>query len=117
MNSRNTFLGVALLAFTISGGAMAGTAPESPPMQAVSYADLNLKSSVGVAKLYRRIQRAAEKVCKFPPAVLALVEQREACKARATDRAVVQVGVPALDALHLASTGRKPNPAHVATNR
>lgn len=116
MNSRNTFLGV-LLAVTIGGGAMAGAAPESPPMEAVSYADLNLKSPVGVAKLYRRIQRAAEKVCKYPPAVLALVEQRESCKARATDHAVAQVGVPALDALHLARTRGNSRPEQVATNR
>jgi UrcA family protein len=120
MNSRNTFLKVAMLAATIGGSAMAGPAQEeSPPAQVVSYSDLNLKAPAGVAALYRRIQTAADVVCEYPPAARhqhALIQERKACRARATERAVVQIDVPALNALHLASTGRNAGPAQVASN-
>jgi UrcA family protein len=37
---------------------------DSPPSEKVQYGDLNLETSQGVARLYRRIRAAAERVCK-----------------------------------------------------
>jgi UrcA family protein len=119
MHSRNTFLGTALLSAVFGGSAIAEPMLVSPPSEVVSYAELNLQSTVGVASLYRRIQKAADKVCEFPPAArqLSLVEVRKSCKARATERAVMQVDVPALSALHLAKTRSVGSAAQVASNK
>lgn len=117
MNIRITFLATALLAAAISPDATAEPAPEAPPTQVVSFAELNLNSPTGVATLYRRIQKAADKVCAFPPPgrQLSRVEERNACNARATERAVVLVGVPALTAMHRAKSGRDFRSPQVAT--
>jgi UrcA family protein len=87
-------------------------------MQVVSYSDLNLGSRAGVALLYKRIQKAANEVCDNPPPrrQLRFVTERKDCSARALNRAVAQIGVPALDALHLAKTGHSKS-AQVATNQ
>jgi len=119
MNSRNTALGAAvLLAAAISPSAMAEPAPEIPPSLAVSYSDLNVASPAGVARLYRRIQKAAEQVCDYPLDLdrVREVMMRKGCKARATERAVMQVDISALNALHLASKKHEPQPAQLATN-
>lgn len=89
------------------------------PMKAVSYADLNLKSAAGVAALYQRIGRAAGQVCQMPQGTKQLVIETgiKACKADATDRAILQANLPALSALHLAKTGRKVEAGQYADRR
>jgi len=120
MNIRYSFLAMVLLP-AMSFGVDAPAEPPQPsdPAQVVVFADLNLNSQSGLAILYKRIQRAASEVCKFPPPrrELRFVSERKACTERALDRAVQQVGVPALAALHLAKTGRESVPAQVATNQ
>ena len=119
MNSRFTLAGAAaLLAATFGPIAWAEPAAETPPSKAVIYSDLNMDSPAGVASLYRRIQKAAEGVCEYPLDLdqVRKVVMRKACKARATERAVMQVDIPALNALHLASKEREPRPAALARN-
>lgn len=119
MNPRIMFLATALLAATIGANAAAEPAQDTPLSKSVGYSDLNLSSTAGVAGLYRRIQRAAEQVCEYP---LDLSQPRQvflrkACKARATERAVLHVGNPALNALHLASKERATSPEQLARNK
>ena len=108
MNSLVTFRCAAVaIAALVSGSALA-VAP-ADPMKTVSYADLNLKSTAGVASLYRRIQRAAREVCLMPRGTKQFVIESgiKACKADSIDRAILQANLPALSALHLTKTGRK----------
>lgn len=67
----------------------------------VSYADLNLASQGGVATLYKRLGRAADRVCGEDDArnLRAHAAFRE-CRAASLERAVQQVGHPGVLALH-----------------
>jgi UrcA family protein len=67
----------------------------------VSFADLNLQRHEGVATLYRRIRNAANLVCyeSGVPPIQSQLSVRK-CTSNAIGRAVAQVGVPALVALH-----------------
>ena len=65
---------------------------------AVYYGDLNLQRPASIASLYRRIERAAERVCMRPN--FGLVQQKHAvrnCMTTTIDRAVVSIDLPALD--------------------
>jgi len=89
------------------------------PSKTVRYADLNLKSQEGIAALYKRIERAAVEVCDMPQGTLQLRIESElkACRADATDRAIVQANLPTLNALHLAKTGRNVGTVQYADRR
>jgi UrcA family protein len=89
------------------------------PTKTIQYADLNLKSSAGIATLYQRIERAARDVCQLPKGTLQLKLEKElkTCKMDATDRAVLQANLPALSALHVAKTGRKVDSGQYADRR
>ena len=122
MNSHATFRGTAraltlVLAALLSVPALAG-APADPTKK-VKFADLNLGSAAGVNALYQRIERAAREVCHLPHGTLQLKLEKElkACKADATDRAVLQANIPALSALHLARTGRQVESRQYADRR
>jgi UrcA family protein len=106
---------VALLALFGSGISLADGAPTTT----VKYADLNLTSKSGVAALYQRIERAATEVCQLPQGTLQLKLESElkACRADATDRAVGQLNLPPLSAMHFAKTGRKVDSAQYADRR
>jgi UrcA family protein len=120
MNLRTT-IGCAtlVLASIVSGTAIASDTVIEQPMTAVSFADLNLNSAAGVATLYRRIEHAADQVCDYPRETrqIKITVDLRTCKAKATERAVRQVGSPALNALHLARTGRGEKPVQVADQR
>jgi UrcA family protein len=94
-----------LLLVAGSGAAMADPAA---PSAAVKYGDLNLHSPEGIATLYRRIERASVAVCDLPQGTrqLKLESELKACRADATDRAIVAANLPRLNSLHLARTGR-----------
>jgi UrcA family protein len=94
-------------------------ADDAMPSKAVRYADLNLKSSEGVAALYQRIERAAVEVCDMPQGTrqLRIESEIKACRADATDRAIVQANLPKLNALHLARTGRNVGTVQYADRR
>ena len=101
----------------LPGGA--GQQADPLPTLAVGYADLNLASKAGVAALYRRIESAADQVCDLPRDTRRLKPEADlaACKARVTDRAILQVDLPALSAMHLAKTGRGTPPDRLAKSR
>ena len=109
----------ALLTALLCGTAGAAETADPAPMTAVSYADLNLGSKAGVARLYERIAHAADEVCDLPRDTRRLKPEAdlEACKQRVTDRAVLEVGLPALSALHMAKTGRGVAPERLAKAR
>jgi UrcA family protein len=95
------------IAALVSGSVLA--APPADPSKAVSYADLNTKSTAGVETLYKRIAKAAYEVCRMPYGTRQFrleLEMRE-CKADAINRAVQQADLPKLTALHQAKTGHK----------
>ena len=101
----------------IFGGASAGALAEpiefyttviaQPDVRSkvVSYGDLNLQRHEGVVALYRRIQSAATLVCSEPNERMPQITVRtRKCAFDATSRAVGEVGVPALAALHSQQT-------------
>ena len=73
----------------------------------VSFADLNLSTSEGVAKLYSRLRTAAGQVCGTEPPINDLLNAMDwsACRQGALTRAITKVGHPALIALHQQKTG------------
>jgi UrcA family protein len=75
----------------------------------VSYADLNLASQSGIATLYRRLSRAADRVCGEHEARSPRDHAEfRACRAASLNRAVQQVGHPGVLALH---SGQRAAPA------
>jgi UrcA family protein len=118
MNSFLTFRCTALVLGALVCGPALADAP-AEPAQAVKYSDLNLKSPEAVVTLYQRIERAADQVCQMPRGTLQLKLESDlrACRRDAADRAILQANVPALSALHLAKTGRKPGNRQYADRR
>jgi UrcA family protein len=85
----------------------AGAADLDVRTKAVPFGDLDLSSAAGVKVLYRRIQAAAEEVCK--PAMsgdLGQITAARACRERAVDAAVRHVNVVALTRLRFGSEPR-----------
>lgn len=90
----------ALLASTLAAGATLAFAPahaelNTPRSVAVRYADLDLKSDAGKARLHKRVAYAAERVCATPDTGSFYSRQStEDCQQRAiagAGRAMVQV--------------------------
>jgi UrcA family protein len=120
MNSSVTLRCAAvLLGSLLCGSALADDATSRTPSKAVNYSDLNLKSQAGVTALYKRIANAASAVCQLPQGTDQIVIESElkACKADTTDRAVMQVNLPALTAMHFQKTGRKVDAATYAARQ
>jgi UrcA family protein len=107
----------ALVAALVSGSVLAG--PPADPSKTVSYADLNLKSKAGVDALYKRIAKAAYEVCQMPTGTrqIRIEAEFKACKLDAIDRAVQQVSLPALTALHQSKSSSKAPSGHFADRR
>ena len=75
----------------------------------VNYGDLNLQRHEGVSVLYARIKRAANLVCfEVNQRVPHVAIRAQQCASEAVTRAVAQVGVPALAALHAQETAKEP---------
>lgn len=67
----------------------------------VRYGDLNLNSSVGVARLHKRIRNAAESVCgDLNSRVMGLRESYDQCVNEAVANGVAAVGNPNLSDFH-----------------
>jgi len=103
----------ALVATVTLPAAAAGTVEESI---VVRYGDLNLDDAAGVARLYARLQTAAEKVCDtgYRPQALFLAHRWRACVTAALDQGVAAVDRPALTAYHAAKAGPARSVAAVA---
>lgn len=78
----------------------AGLAYAEPavPLTGVTYADLDLSTDAGAAKLVDRLHRAAFKACKYP--VGTPVQRR--CVAEAVVKAVVAINNPTVTKQYLA---------------
>lgn len=107
----------AVLTALLCGSVLAS--PPADPTKTVNYEDLNLRTTAGVNALYQRIEKAANEVCQLPKGTqqLKLESELKACKADATDRAVMQANLQALTSLHLARTGRQVDPGRYADRR
>jgi UrcA family protein len=72
----------------------------------VGYAELDLSKSQGIEVLYQRIQGAAKRVCRADPGSIFVRDPRawKKCYVDATERAVRQVNLPTLTALHQSRT-------------
>jgi len=72
----------------------------------VHYAELDLAKPQGIEVLYRRIQGAARRVCRAHPGSVSVRDPRawKKCYVDATERAVRQVNLPTLTALHQSRT-------------
>ena len=95
------------LAVVAISAAFAGAvrADEAPQML-VKYADLNVNSSAGAARLYQRIRLAADRVCELPgERDLAVLAKEKDCARQAIAQAVSAVGNPPLTRIYEAKTG------------
>jgi UrcA family protein len=79
------------------GPSWAGAAPDTLS-EIVRFADLDANSPAGVTSLYKRLNGAARRVCSDwqPWRVLTRAQSYEACVHTALDKALADVGRPAL---------------------
>lgn len=76
---------------------------DAAPTSMVKFGDLDLSRPEGAATLYRRIQGAAEQVCRqYEGRPLTSYVRKRACEAHAIEVAVTTVNSPKLTALFLA---------------
>jgi UrcA family protein len=82
---------------------------DDAPQVTVSFHDLDLSRPEDTRELYRRLQHAARRVCPEAP-TMDLMSQSlsKHCLDAALERAVEQVHVPQLLALHRAKSGAVP---------
>lgn len=96
---------IAITALVAAGTSVAASpASDTARQVSVYYGDLKLDDNASVAKLYSRLIRAARSVCDDPD-VLSLPRMRRAreCIEQALDRAVADINVATLSALHVQS--------------
>jgi UrcA family protein len=93
---------LAALAWTgTAADARADGVPSTPtPSIRVAYADLDLTTDRGITELYARVRVAARQVCGYPATGTRVDPRYAACVRVAVDRAIAQLGVPALAELH-----------------
>jgi UrcA family protein len=96
---------IGLLAALLGGLATGGMAADLPQVH-VKYADLNIDTPAGAARLYQRIRGAAIAVCPaFDARNLAGRAAVEACRTRAIADAVAAVHNPSLTRVYERQTG------------
>jgi len=90
---------------SLSATAAAGDRGDEPLTQKVSFADLDLTRSPGVAALYVRIRSAAQQVCgPVDGRQLEALTNFHRCTKQAIARAVRDVNAPTLTTYYLAKT-------------
>jgi UrcA family protein len=96
MKNLITFTAIALFA---AGSAVQAQDIETPPTKTVHFADINLSSAQGAAKLYRRLELAAGMVCvQYPDSPDPSIRRaHDKCTHEAIERAVAKVDRPALN--------------------
>jgi len=94
----------ALTLHALSPVAVAAAVPEDVRHEVVRFAELDLTRPAGAQELYRRIQRAAHKVCE----TYGLRGYDRNCADHAIARAVATVGAPLLRAHYEALAPRQP---------
>jgi UrcA family protein len=105
--ARMTWIMLAAVSTTmLAGVTQAAGFGDTPAKQIVTYQDLNLNSDAGTQALYRRIQRAANKVCgEVNVRDLAGLRVKKACLDRAISEAVAAVNSPMLTKVYLEEMG------------
>jgi UrcA family protein len=97
LNLKQLTLSVLCATACLASTATVSARPNDVPRVTVYYGDLNLQRPAAVASLYRRIERAAKRVCARPNARdLGQVYAARKCTAEAIDRAVVGINMPTL---------------------
>jgi UrcA family protein len=101
---------ITLLALAALQGTAHATDPLDDTHVTVSFAELNLSTTVGAERLYHRIVSAAERVCGPPVSNTDMGDlfARKRCIAAATARAVAQVDAPALTRYFAKVSGVEP---------
>ncbi len=98
---------VALTLTSITVAAHAAPPAHTEPQALVRYADLDLGTEGGVAKLYQRIARAASRVCPGSESrELQRAKLARACQTEAIERAVAAVGNTRLAAVQASRSRR-----------
>ena len=102
MNARSnrlaaTLAGSMLCAAACLAGQPAVAEESGVPTVKVYYGDLNLQRPASIVSLYRRIERAAERVCiRNNSRAVQQAHSARACTDQAIDRAIVSINMPAL---------------------
>ena len=91
---------LALLAVCLIGTTIAWADPPATRSAEVSFRDLDLGTSSGAARLYRRIQAAARGVCQYEPTSPRAQTVWQYCVRPAVDAAVARLDNPLLTQLH-----------------
>ena len=91
---------LALLAVCLLGITSAWADPPATRSVEVSFRDLDLGTSSGAARLYRRIQAAARGVCQYEPTSPRAQTVWQYCVRPAVDAAVARLDNPLLTQLH-----------------
>lgn len=96
-------VGLAMLAGCLLAGSLAAQAAAPTyevPTMVVNYSDLDLSTEDGVHLLYKRISRAADRVCPYADSLEpARIAYSHACRDGAIARAVRDINSPQLAAL------------------
>jgi len=111
--SNHRFRALALFAVGLLGTTTAWAGPPATRSVEVSFRDLDLSTSSGAAKLYRRIQAAARSVCQYEPTSPREQIIWQYCVRPTVDAAVAKVDNPLLTALHSGHS----SPAVTAMNK
>lgn len=105
-------IGVAMaLAVVAPSSAPAAGGGQEHQQQAVRFADLDLGSPAGAARMLRRIEKAALEVCGAVPQSLTPLKQairRSPCFADAVANAVGRLRAPVVSLIHEGQTRRSP---------
>ena len=107
---KHPVLSFALVTICLLGVTTAWADPSGTRSAEVSFRDLDLHTQSGAAKLYRRIQGAAQRVCGYEATLVKAQSIWEHCVRPTVNAAVAKVNNPQLTALH---TGRS-SPAATA---
>jgi UrcA family protein len=91
---------LALLAVCLIGTTIAWADAPASRSAAVSFRDLDLGTSSGAARLYRRIQAAARGVCQYEPTSPRAQTVWQYCVRPTVDAAVARLDNPLLSQLH-----------------
>ena len=108
------FRSLALFAVCLICTTTAWAGPPATRSTVVSFRDLDLNTQSDAAKLYRRIQGAAARVCLYEPTLAQALSLYQHCVRLTVDAAVAKVNNPLLTALH---TGRSPPAATAMTSK
>jgi UrcA family protein len=85
--------------------------PTGDGIRLVRFDDLDLSTQAGVAKLDRRIRRAADWVCLDPASTRSVDEVNSACRERALNDARVQMAEVVVKQRHRTAAAGQPHPS------